>query len=351
MEGPSPTPVTAAPQGRARGPSHADTRGLIRRRQLRVVGQYLVTVYLLVTLIFVLPRALPGDPLRSFTDDTTVLSPEARAELEKVHGLDGTLLEQYGRYLAGLARGDLGDSIANSQPVSRLIRANLPWTLLLTGSALVLSTLIGFRMGVSAAWHRGTARDRFFQVASTVLRAVPEYAVATFLVIGLGVVVRVFPISGGFTPFQQSASLAYKVIDALWHLMLPLLAVTLGLLGTKFLMVRNMTIGVLGQDYMLLARAKGLPQRLQMRHHAGRSALVPYLNLVGTQIGIAVGGSVFVQEVFAYPGMGSLMVTAVNTQDYPVIEACFLILSLLVLTANLVVDLISSVVDPRTTAA
>lgn len=137
-------------------------------------------------------------------------------------------------------------------------------------------------------------------------------------------------------------------MDALWHLVLPLTALTLGLLGTKFLMMRNMTIGVLGQDYMLLARAKGLPEHIQKHHHAGRSTLVPYLNMVGTQIGIAVGGGIFVQEVFAYPGMGGLMVSAVNSRDYPVIEACFLVLSLLVVTANLLVDLAANFLDPRT---
>lgn len=191
-------PVTSAAQAAVR-PSTTVPHTRLWRSQLRVVGQYLITMYILVTLVFVLPRALPGDPLQAFTDEYTVLSPEARAELEKVHGLEGSLLEQYRRYLSGLARGDLGQSIASSQPVTRLLRSNLPWTLLLTGSALALSTLISFRMGVTAAWRRGSARDRFLQIASTGLRAVPEYALATLLVIGLGVVVQVFPISGGFT--------------------------------------------------------------------------------------------------------------------------------------------------------
>lgn len=318
-----------------------------RRSRARIVALYLFTVYLLVTLIFVLPRALPGDPLRVFTDEYTTLTPEAHAELVKVHGLQGTLAEQYGRYLSRLARGHLGDSISSSQPVTRLLRSNLPWTLLLTGSALVLSALISFRIGLTAAWRRGSSSDRVLQVTTTGLRAVPEYAIATFLVIALGVVVRIFPISGSFTPFSESESLAYKVVDVAWHLVLPLTALTVGLVGTKFLMMRNMTIGVLGQDYMIMARAKGLPEALQRRHHAGRNALLPYLNLVSTQVGIAVGGGIFVQEVFGYRGIGSLMVTAVNNRDYPVIEACFLSLSLLVLTTNLVIDLVSTLIDPR----
>jgi peptide/nickel transport system permease protein len=343
--------VTPSTPTAAEGLPVVPSRVSLGRRRLRVLGQYLITVYILVTLIFALPRALPGDPLRAFTDEYTVLSPESREELEKVHGLDGSVLDQYRAYLSRLARGELGNSIASSQPVTRLLRSNLPWTLLLTGSALALSTWIGFRVGVTAAWRRGSARDRVVQVASTVSRAVPEYAVATFLVIALGVVVRLFPISGGFTPFQESASVAYKLLDALWHLVLPLVSLTLGLVGTKLLMVRNMTVGILGQDYMLLARAKGLPEQIQKHHHGGRSTLVPYLNLVGTQIGIAVGGAVFVQEVFAYPGMGALMVSAVNSRDYPVIEACFLVLSMLVLTANLLVDMVATYLDPRTRTA
>lgn len=308
---------------------------------------YLLTVYVLLTLIFALPRLLPGDPLAALTDEYTVLTPEARADLARVHNLDGSLLDQYGRYLGRLGRGDLGQSISLSQPVSRLIRTNLPWTLLLTGSAMSISAVVSFRMGTGAAWRRGSARDRALQVASNALRAVPEYAMATFLVIALGVVVTIFPISGAFTPFTASESIAFKLVDVAWHLVLPLTALTLGLLGAKFLVARNITIGVLGQDYMLLARAKGLPQRLQRQRHAGRNTLLPYLSMVGAQVSLAVGGGVFVEEVFGYPGLGSLMIQAVNTRDYPVIEACFLVLSLLVLTANLIVDTAASFIDPR----
>lgn len=307
----------------------------------------MVTVYILLTVIFVLPRALPGDPLNAFIDEYTVLTPEARVELAKVHGLDGTLAEQYARYVGRLARGDLGQSISSSQPVTRLMGTNLPWTLLLVGSALTLASVIGFRVGVTSAWQRGASRDRVLQVLSTGLRAIPEYALGTMLVIALGVVVQIFPVSGGVTPFTEFRPLAYRLVDVLWHLVLPLTTLTLGLLGAKYLMVRNLTIGVLGQDYMLLARAKGLPEQRQKRRHAGRNALLPYLNLVGAQVGIAVGGGIFVQEVFGYPGIGGVMVSAVDSRDYPVIEACFLVLSLLVLTTNLVVDLAGTYFDPR----
>jgi len=326
------------------GASGRSPRG---RHRARLLGSYLVTVYILVTVIFVLPRALPGDPLNAFIDEYTVLTPEARVELAKVHGLDGSLAEQYARYVGRLARGDLGQSISSSQPVTRLMGTNLPWTLLLVGTALMLASVIGFRVGVTSAWQRGASRDRVLQVLSTGLRAMPEYALGTMLVIALGVVVQLFPVSGGVTPFTEFRPLAYRLFDVLWHLVLPLTTLTLGLLGAKYLMVRNLTIGVLGQDYMLLARAKGLPEQRQKRRHAGRNALVPYLNMVGVQVGIAVGGGIFVQEVFGYPGIGGVMVSAVNSRDYPVIEACFLVLSLLVLTTNLLVDLVGTYLDPR----
>ena len=321
------------------------------RSRRRIVGLYLLTVYILVTLIFVLPRALPGDPLNAFTDEYTVLTPEARDELTKVYGLQGSLPDQYGRYLWRLARGDLGQSISSSQPVTRLLRSNLPWTLLLSGTALVLASVISFRIGLTAAWRRGSSRDRVLQVVTTAFHAIPDYAIATFLLIALGVVVRIFPISGAFTPFSAADTFAEKAVDVVWHLVLPLTALTVGLLGAKFLLVRNLTIGALGQDYMLLARGKGLPEEIQKHRHAGRNTLLPYLYLVGTQVGLAVGGAVFVQEVFGYPGVGYLMVSAVNSRDYPVIEACFLTLTLLVLTANLVIDLAASFIDPRAGAA
>lgn len=311
------------------------------------MGLYLVTVFILATVIFLIPRLLPGDPLRNFIDDTTLPSPEELEDLRRVHNLDGSLGQQYVRYLGRLTRLEFGTSLANSQPVSRLLRTYLPWTLFLTGSALLLSTVIGFRTGVTAAWRRGSGRDRYFQVVSTISRALPEYALGTLMVIALGVVWRIFPISGAYTPFSQDRSLSFKIVDVAWHSILPIATLTVGLLGTKFLMVRNMTIGVLGQDYMLLARAKGLPEQLQKRRHAGRNAMLPYLNLIGAQVGIAVGGGVFVQEVFGYPGIGRLMSNAVNARDFPVIEASFLMLSLIVLTANLVVDLAGSFVDPR----
>ena len=298
----------------------------------------------LITLIFLLPRALPGDPLGSLIDPEAgqTFTAEARAEIEAHYGLDRPLGEQYVRYLGKIATGDFGWSISQQSPVLDLVKARLPWTLLLMGSGLTLAAAISWLVGVGSAWRRGTRLDRAAVSALTVLRAVPDFALAAVLLIVFAVVLPWFPVAGSRTVFAQHSSWLDQVADIAHHLVLPLAALTLSLLGTKFLLVRNTVIGCLGQDYMVLARAKGLPQSIQRRRHAGRNAVLPFLTLIGIQAGFAVGGTIFVEQVFTYPGMGDLVLSAVDARDYPLLEALFLVLAATVLAANLVVDVVST---------
>ena len=343
-ESPAPSLAVAGPL--PSGPPPAGPPPARRRGIVRLIALYLVTAWALVTLLFVIPRAIPGDPLAVLADSGG-LPPDTRALFMSQYGLDRPLVAQYGHFLNRLAHGDLGQSIASQVPVSFLLRANLPWTLLLVGSSLLLSSLLSFRMGISAAWRRGERSDRALLAVSTGLHALPDYALATFFLIAFAVVLRAFPIAAGSTPFSAGRPILWRVGDVTRHLVLPCASLTLGLTGTKVLLVRNVTIGVLGQDYMVLARAKGLPERTLKYHHAGRNTLLPFLGLIGTQAGVAVGGAIFVETVFAYPGLGNLMVGAVNNLDYPVIEACFIVLAMFVLTANLAVDVVSAFLDPR----
>jgi peptide/nickel transport system permease protein len=179
-----------------------------------------------------------------------------------------------------------------------------------------------------------------------VAQAIPEYALAAVLLIAFAVVLPIFPLAGARTPFADHGTIA-GVLDVAKHLVLPAGALTLSLLGTKFLFVRNTMMSALGADYMVLARAKGLPDRLLKYRHAGRNALLPFLTLVGIQVGYAVGGAVFIESVFAYPGMGSLILDAVEARDYPVLEATFLVLAVVVLAVNLALELVYARVDPR----
>lgn len=323
-------------------------RGRCRGALFRPVIGYLVAMAMVVLFVFTLPRAVPGDPLAQFLNSEDLpLSPEERAQLVAYYGLDRPLVSQFGHYMSGLGRGDLGISISYGGPVTKIIGDRLPWTLLLTVTALAVSSLLSFTAGVDAAWRRGTLRDRRLLVVMTGLHGIPDFVFGIVLLIVLGVVLPIFPLAGAQTPFRESEGLLWKLGDIGYHLVLPVTALTLGLLGTKFLLVRNATISVLGQDYMVAARAKGLPERLAKYRHAGRNSLMPFLAVLGIQIGFAFGGSLFIETIFGYPGLASVLQKAVGSLDYPLLEGCFLILAVIVLTANLLVDLLSATLDPR----
>ena len=319
---------------------------------LRIASLYLPTLLIVVGLVFVLPRSMPGDPLSVFDDpdnNAFISDTESRERLLDYYGLDDPLPTQFAHYVSRIARGDLGWSIARNAPVSELVRQHLPWTLLLMGTSLVLAAAASYLAGVASAWRRGRALDRGLLVTLTAVNAVPEYALAAVLLIVFAVVFPVLPLYGARTPFAGDGGLA-AVADVAEHLVLPAGALTLSLVGTKFLLVRNTVLSSLGQDYMLLARAKGLPERLVKYRHAGRNALLPFVTVLGIQAGFAVGGSVFVESVFSYPGMGTLILRAVDARDYPVLEASFLVLALVVLVVNFGLDLLYARLDPRVLA-
>lgn len=317
---------------------------------LRIVVLYAVTLFVVVTVIFALPRAMPSDPIEARQDPNNALfvnNADGLKHLRAYYGLDKPLLQQYTSYLGRIFHGDLGYSIAQNIPVATIIRSRLPWTALLMGTSLLASSIIAYTVGISAAWWRGKRRDRALVAAMTGLRSVPEYALASVLLIVFAVALPVLPLAGGSTAFAQYGSWWDAVADIGRHLALPALTLTIGLIGGRFLLVRNTTVSVLGEDYMVLARAKGLPTRALKYRHAGRNALLPFLTLLGLEIGFAVGGAIFVETVFNYPGMGSMILGAVSTRDYPLIEGAFLTLATAVLLANLVIELVYRRLDPR----
>jgi peptide/nickel transport system permease protein len=327
-----------------------------RRGRLRgastVLALHLLSALAVVTVAFALPRAMPGDPLVALQDRsiTTPMTPEVRTRQLEYYSLDRPLVDQYRHYLSGLARGDLGWSISRNAAVASLVAAHLPWTLLLLGTSFAVAGGVSFVAGVAAAWRRGRRLDRGLLVATTGLRALPPYVLASLLVVGLAVLVPVFPLAGARTPFATDASPFGVVEDVALHLALPATALSLSLLGTRLLLVRNSMVSCLGQDYMVLARAKGLPPRLLKYRHGGRNALLPFIAAMGVEAGFAAGFAIFVESVFAYPGMGTLILRGVEARDYPVLEAGFLVLAAVVLACNLATDLVSARLDPRVAA-
>ncbi len=336
---PDPSPPAQAPAARSRWRSAA-----------RTVGLYAVTIWAVVTIVFLLPRAIPGDPLQHLDDPdsaTFVEDTRSRDLAMAYYGLDRPLLDQYRSYLSGLVGRDLGWSISQRTPVSTLIGRRLPWTLLLVGSSMLIASAISFLAGVTAAWRRGSLTDKALIVSLAGTRAVPEYAIASALLIVFAVAWPVLPMAGGQTAFARYPSGWEAAKDIFNHLVLPMTALTLGLAANKFLIVRNTAISTLGEDYMLLARAKGLPPRLLKYRHSGRNVLLPFLTALGVQMGFAVSASLFVEKVFAYPGMGTLVDSAVTARDYPLLQGLFVTLALVVIAANFLVDLTYRWVDPR----
>jgi peptide/nickel transport system permease protein len=311
---------------------------------------YLLTLWVVLTLNFLLPRLLPGDPLSALLDPESsdyVFDAEVRAALEAYYGLDRPLLTQYADYLKGAVTGDLGRSIRLNQPVAELLAAHLPWTLLLTGTALGLASLFGLVGGSEAAWQRGSAADRLLTAASIVAGNAPVYFVGMMLLILFGAELGWLPLAGGRTPFASYNTPLAAAADIGKYLVLPALTLTLALLGVQFLLVRNNVVGVLAEDFMLVARAKGLkPARLKW-NHALRNALLPFVAHLAAHAGLAITGAVFIETLFQYPGMGRLIFEAVGARDYPVIQGVFLIVAVVVLTANLLADWLNVHLDPR----
>ncbi|MGQ9710142.1 MAG: ABC transporter permease [Anaerolineae bacterium] len=316
----------------------------------RRVVPYLVTLWAMVTVNFFLPRLLPGNPLAALLDPESsdyVFDPEVRAALEAYYGLDRPILEQYGRYLWGIVTGDLGRSIRLNQPVAELIAGRLPWTLLLAGTALLLASAVSLLAGAESAWRRGSWADRLLTATSLIVSNAPVYFVGMMLLILFGARLRWLPLAGGRTPFARYDFPLAAALDVIRHLVLPAVTLTLAMLGTKFLLVRNSMVSILGEDFMLVARAKGLPEGRLKWGHALRNAVLPFVAHLAAHAGMAVTGTVFIETLFDYPGMGRLIFESVGARDYPVIQGVFLVVSAVVLTANLLADLLNARLDPR----
>ena len=317
----------------------------------RTLALYALTLLTVVTLNFVLPRVMPGDPLNALVDPESgayFLAEEVRGRLAAYYGLDRPLPEQYLGYLANLIRGDLGWSISQKAPVADLIAAHLPWTLLLTLPSILLATTISLLIGGHAGWVRGTLADRALLVSCVTLGTTPVFLVGIALLLVFSVRLGILPMAGSSTAFAVYSSPFEQLVDVLSHLALPMASLTLVMIGRDFLLVRSSMIAVLGEDFMLVARAKGLSDRALKYGHALRNALLPVVTRFSMQLAGAVTGTVLIETLFAYPGMGRLMFSGVGARDYPLLEGCFLVTGIAVIAANVVADLSYAWLDPRT---
>ena len=310
-------------------------------------AQYALVLLAAMSLNFLLPRAMPGSPLRFLAgEDVGMLAPAQVAEIRARYGLDQSLGVQYLTYVRNMATGQWGFSYQLGKPVADAVRDRLPWTLLLVGSSLLVATIFGILVGALAAWRRGRGLDTASLTGAIVVDSLPTFWLGMILVAVFAVELRWLPIYGAMTSWGPRSGLPY-VVDVLRHLVLPATTLTFASLSGTFLVMRYAMLDTLGQDYIRTARAKGLRERRVLVKHAVRNAMLPVSTVVFLNLGYLVGGATVVETVFSYPGVGTLLYQAVLNRDYPVLQGAFFILTVSVILANVIADLVYPILDPR----
>lgn len=324
------------------------------RYYARKFAFYLVALWAALTLNFFIPRLMPGNPvdilMAKLAQRGGTVDPSARRAYELLLGTNSgeSLLQQYLSYLGNMFRGDLGISVsAFPAPVSQIISEALPWTLMLVGIATFLSFAFGIVLGTFVGWRRGTWLDSLVP-ATTVLAAVPYFWLALILVALLSSAWGWFPLQGGYDVILTPGWNADFIGSALYYGTLPALTIVISSVGGWLLGMRNMMVSATAEDYVLTAKAKGLRDSRIMIKYAARNAVLPSVAGFAISLGFVVAGSIITEQVFSYPGIGSKLLQAVQNNDYALMQGIFLVITVAVLGANLVVDLLYAVIDPRT---
>jgi peptide/nickel transport system permease protein len=318
-------------------------RALVARRLLAAV----VIVAIAATITFLLVQLAPGDQCTAMVDNPRIPS-EVRHRLRERWGCNRSVGDQYVRYLRNLARGDLGWSLSHQRPVASAIADALPNTLVLMGVGVLGAFLLGIATGVIRAGRRGSVADRALGAGTLLFYSLPDFWLAIMAMLLFGYWIPIFPTSGMKDPvLYDYLSPLGKLGDRLHHLVLP--ATTLILLTAAIIAryQRAAFLDVATQDFVRTARAKGLPERQVLWRHVLRNALLPVITLLGLALPMLVGGAVFVEQVFDWPGMGRLVVDAIGARDHPLVLGIVILGSALVTLGSLVADLLYMVVDPR----
>jgi peptide/nickel transport system permease protein len=309
--------------------------------------QYALVLLFAVTLNFMLPRMMPGSPLIFLVgEDAGFMTAEQRVQLLQAFGLDQPLWRQYLIYLGNLATGNLGFSFQQGRPIAAIIADRLPWTLVLVGTGLVAGTLLGVAWGTLAAWRRRSALDVGSVGVAMFFDSVPSFWLGMVFIAVFAAGLRWFPIYGAMTPGAGLSGWPL-LVDLARHLALPLATLTLITIPGMFLIMRYSMLAVLGEQYVATARSKGVSDRGVMFRHAMRNALLPVATVFMLNVGFLVSGATVIETVFSYPGVGRLLFEAVLARDYPVLQATFFIITVSVVGANILADLLYPLIDPR----
>lgn len=321
-----------------------ELRNFVFRRLIQVV----VIFFIIQTALFLLFRLAPGDPVERMVDPT--MTPEDADRLVAVLGLDQPLWTQYGIYLKNFFQGEFGTSFYYGQPVVEIIWDKLPNTILLFTTSVILSALVGITLGKIAAWRKGMRTDTWLTIGSLVTHTVFLPWLALLLIWVFAYRLGWFPITGMISEdvwLDPGAGLWTKALDIGHHMVLPLATLFLIHFGSSLLVMRSSMLDTLKEDYILTARAKGLTDKEVRNRHAARNAALPVVTGIGLSLAFSINGGALTETVFTWPGIGRELVFAVSHSDYPLAQAAFLLIAIVVLVANVIVDVLYAYLDPR----
>ena len=316
---------------------------------LRRLGFYVVAAWVALTVNFFLPRAVPGNAVEAIMSKFPSLQPSAYHALEAMLGVGhaGSIWHQYGSYLVDVLHLNFGISSSEYPAhVSTLLAQTIPWTLMLVGTATVIAFVLGTLLGVLAGWRHGGWLERLLP-GLMFLQAIPYFFLALLLVYLLAVNVHIFPAGQGYGEGLVPGWNWSFIGSAITHSLLPAFTIVITSVAGWMLQMRNVMITTIGEDYVLAAQAKGLPGRRVIFGYAARNAFLPQLQGFGLALGFVVSGAIVMEIVFSYPGIGLLLLNSVTSDDYPLTQGIFLVITFAVLLANLIIDLVIVGVDPR----
>jgi peptide/nickel transport system permease protein len=313
---------------------------------VRKISAAAITTFAMICFNFVLFRIIPGDPVRLMFRDPRVPAQKIQEMYEKF-GLAGSLWDQFVAYLRQLfLHGELGYSFARRAPVTEVIAGKVPQTFQLVLTALFIALIVGTLLGAIAGWKTGKKLDSGIITVSLSLYSIPIFVIGIIILLILAFNLGLFPLGGMVTIGAGLTGWAY-VKDVLWHMFLPTCAIVIWYAGEYIIVTRNSMQDVLDQDYIISARAKGIKESAVLLRHALRNAILPVVTITGINVAFAISGVIEAETVFAWPGMGRLVYDSVMRRDYPVLQGLFLIFAVIVVLANLAVDLVYGKIDPR----
>ena len=320
----------------------------LRRYIFRRLIQIIIIFFVILTVLFLLFRLAPGDPVSRMIDPD--MTPEDAELLISQLGLDQPIWTQYVYYVKNFFTGHFGNSFHYGQPVVRIIGHRLPNTILLFTTSIILSALVGIFLGKIASWHKGKKTDTWMTIGALVTHTVFLPWLALIMIWVFAYKLGWFPITGMISEevwLGTDSGMLAKFLDVLHHMVLPLSTLFLIHFGSYLLIMRSSMLETLKEDYIITARAKGLEEKVVRDHHAAPNAALPVVTSVGLSLAFSINGGALTETVFTWPGIGRELVFAVSHNDYPLAQASFLLIAIVVLLSNLVVDVLYAYLDPR----